>query len=471
VTTGTTSAPVSGRDTLPATSVREAAPVLDIDPRSVADLALFAPIAVGANLVTLDPGPEVAWLVVKRASATLATFALAPEVGTAAAARLAHIADIDPASLVSDHPQGSLARRVKVRGGDDAGELLVTVAAAPEGLRVEVRPLDVNGRVHRTSLLRCTACGALQTSRHFGDDGAAVCEFDGKELAEAIDKPEPGGFMGAYRLGEILGEGGMGRVIAGEHAFLGRPVAIKLLHRTIAEDPLAGRRFLAEARAASRLRHSSIVEILDYGVLDDGRPYMVMERLDGESLDAKLSRETAFEPEIALLLAREIAVALGAAHAGGVIHLDLKPANVILVDPFSPEAPKVKLIDFGAAVRTGSPTEEGTPAYMSPEHACGEPADPRSDLYALGVVLFEMLTGHVPFDQPNALQVLRAHLNDVPPTVSSPKRPLPLAVTRLVDRALKKKADERQQTAPDFVAGVDAALAALRRKEWLRWLP
>jgi serine/threonine-protein kinase len=263
----------------------------------------------------------------------------------------------------------------------------------------------------------------------------------------------------------------MGRVIAGEHAFLGRPVAIKLLHRTLDQDPLAGRRFLGEARAASRIRHPGVVEILDYGVLDDGRPYMVMERLAGESLQDRLDRDKALDPVLALLMAREIAAALGAAHAGGVVRLDLKPANVILLEPPTPGPPRVKLIDFGAAVGTGLPSEEGTPAYMSPEHACGEPADPRSDLYALGVVLFELISGDVPFRQSEALQVLRAHLVDPPPLVTSPMRQLPVAITRLVDRALAKKPAERHQSADDMIRDIDVALAALRRKDWLRWLP
>jgi serine/threonine-protein kinase len=240
------------------------------------------------------------------------------------------------------------------------------------------------------------------------------------------------------------------------------------------EDPLAGRRFLAEARAATAIRHPSIVDISDYGLLADGRPYIVMERLDGESLQDRLDRTRFLAPTSALLLAREIAWALGAAHDGGVVHLDLKPSNVILLEGFDEAEPKIKLIDFGVAARAGTTTDgdvSGTPEYMSPEQVRGEPADQRNDLYALGVVLYEMLSGQVPFESMNVWNVLRQHLVDEPPPVTSPVSQLPEAVVRVVKRALRKNPDERHQSASELVGEIDAALSALERKEWLKWLP
>jgi len=266
----------------------------------------------------------------------------------------------------------------------------------------------------------------------------------------------------------------MGFVISGEHALLGKPVAIKLLHRTMDQDPLAGRRFLAEARATSWIRHPNIVDVIDYGLLADGRPYIVMERLEGESLQDRLDRTSVIEPVLALLLAREIALALGAAHEGGVVHLDLKPSNVVLLDALDESAPRIKLIDFGVAERVGTrPGEEltGTPAYMSPEHARGDPADGRSDLYALGIIMYEMLTGTVPFTGANIWAILKAHMLDEPPIVFSPIRQLPEAVVNVVSRALRMNADERHQSASELVAEIDRGLVSLRRKEWQRWLP
>jgi tRNA A-37 threonylcarbamoyl transferase component Bud32 len=450
-----------------------AAGLVSLGPRALADWMLACPLRALANVVALRPAPDACSLVLKRGSATLGTFRFAPEVGTAAAVRLAHAAGIDPVSLAADAAGAEAARRVGVRIGPDAGEVLVSVAAVAHGLAVEVRPLLVNGRSPEIprggQLRRCVACGALQPSPR------STCELDGSDLVDVVDRPEPGGCIGVYRLGRKLGEGGMGTVIEGEHAFLGRRVAIKLLHRTMDQDPVVGRRFLSEARAASGIRHRGIVEIIDYGLLSDGRPYMVMERLEGESLEERIERGPPLDPVAALLLVHQIARALDAAHEGGIVHLDLKPANVFLVDTFDEGGPHLKLIDFGAATVAGCRAEDGvlvgTPSYMSPEHARGEPADCRSDLYALGVMMFELLSGRLPFEHENSREMLKAHLFEAPPRVTSPLGALPEPVTRLVDRALRKRVDERYQTAGELMAEIDRALVALRRGDWLSWLP
>ncbi|HEY4117136.1 MAG TPA: serine/threonine-protein kinase, partial [Byssovorax sp.] len=262
---------------------------------------------------------------------------------------------------------------------------------------------------------------------------------------------------------------------AGVHAFLGHRVAIKLLHRSMDEDPVVSRRFLSEARAAASIRHPNVVGVLDYGLLTDGRAFIVMDRIDGEPLEKRLERDVRLEATAALLLAREIAEALAASHAHGVVHLDLKPANVILLDGSTDGAPRIKLIDFGAAARAGRAEDVallvGTPAYMSPEHARGEPPDPRSDVYSLGVVLFELLSGRRPFDFPDTWQTFRAHMFDPPPRVDTATTPLPEAVHALIARALKKKPDERHQTAEELIAEIDLALRTMSRSTWLRWLP
>ena len=302
-----------------------------------------------------------------------------------------------------------------------------------------------------------------------------MCEVDQAEFVDLPDRAEPGGSVGAYKLEGVLGEGGMGVVLAGVHAFLGHAVAIKLMHRSIEDDPVVSRRFLAEARAAASIRHPNVVAVLDYGLLPDGRPFIVMERIDGESLERRLERDVRLEATAALLLARQIAAALAASHAHGVVHLDLKPANVILLDGSTDEAPRIKLIDFGAAARAGRLEDVallvGTPAYMSPEHARGDPPDTRSDVYALGVMLFELLSGRRPFEYPDSWQTFRAHMLEPPPRIETATMPLPEAVQALVARALKKRPEERHQTADELIADIDVALRSTNRSAWLRWLP
>jgi serine/threonine-protein kinase len=172
----------------------------------------------------------------------------------------------------------------------------------------------------------------------------------------------------------------------------------------------------------------------------------------------------------------QLALGVEALHARGVVHRDLKPSNVILLEGSTDEAPRLKLVDFGAACLANAATDEGdaiigTPAYMSPEHARGEPTDGRTDLYALGVVLFEMLTGTVPFDGDDAQEILLKHLSHPAPVPRAPTGPLPTAVTRVVARALRKSADERYQNADEMLADIERAIAALTRRDWRRWLP
>ena len=451
-----------------------------VTPVMLADLMLACPLRRRANLVVLQPDPASGdyALIVKRGSLTVGTYRFSAEVGNATVARLALIANLDPLADVSGRDAGGQAARVQVRASADTGELLVCVGTGPDGLDAEVRPLLVNGRslehAQRGQLKRCVQCATFQPPQR------VTCEFDGGILIDIADDPRPGGTVGAYKVGSRLGDGGMGTVLAGEHALIGRAVAIKLLHRSLSDNPVMARRFLAEARAAARIHHPNIVDVTDFGLLSDGRPYMVMERLTGESLEARIDREaarqSALEPAVALAVAREMCTALSAAHQGGVVHRDLKPSNVILLEGSTDESPRLKLVDFGAACLANAATDEGdaiigTPAYMSPEHARGEPTDGRTDLYALGVVLFEMLTGTVPFDGDDAQEILLKHLGNPPPVPRAPTGPLPTSVTRVVARALRKNADERYQNADEMLADIDRASAALTRRDWRRWLP
>ena len=264
-----------------------------------------------------------------------------------------------------------------------------------------------------------------------------------------------------YRVVGHLGRGGMGCVYEVEQIELGRRFVLKALlpeHATRA-DLVA--RLRQEWRALGQLRHPGIVEATDAGVGADGAPYFVMELLTGETLRAKIRRERRLPTDEAIAIAIEVLEALAAAHDLGVVHRDVKPANVFMVGPR-----RIKLLDFGIAkLAVGAETITargvtlGTPRYLSPEQACGDPVDARTDLYAVGLLLFEMLTGQGPFDEnrdSNAL--LLAHLTRTAPRLD---RFLPGADPRLVDlvaRLLAKQPSERP-------AAARTVASALRRLE------
>ena len=269
--------------------------------------------------------------------------------------------------------------------------------------------------------------------------------------------------IGKYRVLAQLGEGGMGRVFRGVHVPLQRLVAIKILHANVARDPVAMARFEREARAAVRARHPRIVETLDFGHLPDGRPYLVMELIEAETLRARLDRGP-IAPAEAIQIARGIAEALAAAHAVDVVHRDLKPSNV-----FVDRALEVKLGDFGAAKLlgpsgddiTGADVAIGTPHYMAPEQILGEPVDGRADLYALGCVLFRMLAGAPPYRGADTRTVLAQHLHADVPVPTSASRALPAAVIEVVQAAMAKDQTQRPQTATEMLAALERAAMAL----------
>ncbi|MCW5806506.1 MAG: serine/threonine protein kinase [Deltaproteobacteria bacterium] len=224
--------------------------------------------------------------------------------------------------------------------------------------------------------------------------------------------------IGGYRVMEAIGRGGYGEVVAAVHDVLGREVAIKVLHPKWCDDDDSIRRFVAEARAVTAVRHPSIIEVVDFGRLDDGRYYYVMERLRGETLRARLRARGRLPIADAAPILRAIAAALDAAHDAGIVHRDVKPENVFL--HVGPDGEVAKLIDFGLAKHMGptaqAPTQSGviigTPAYMAPEQCRGGAVDARCDTYAFGVVTYEVLTGSVPHAGDDAIATLLAHVHD-----------------------------------------------------------
>ena len=245
---------------------------------------------------------------------------------------------------------------------------------------------------------------------------------------QANDDPRLGSAVGNYRLAEVIGRGGMGTVYRADHSWLDRSVAIKILHEQFLSDPQHTAQFLREAQAASRIKHANIVEVSDFGELSDGNVYFVMELLDGRSLDDVITEEAPLSALRAINIMNQIARALDAVHAHNMLHGDLKPENVLLVPRAGTrqvvrhghETPEgtydfVKLLDFGTArliqaVHEGEGRITGTPFYMAPELIKGKPHDRRVDVYAAGVMLYEMMTGSLPFDGQTTIMVLQQHV-------------------------------------------------------------
>jgi eukaryotic-like serine/threonine-protein kinase len=283
---------------------------------------------------------------------------------------------------------------------------------------------------------------------------------------------------GRYRVEELIGEGGMGRVFLAEHVDIGRRVAIKILHPVYGRMPDLVERFRREARAASRIGHPHIVDVTDSGTTEDGSVYFVMEYLEGVELATVIDRDGALDVARALRITTQICRALSAAHAVGIIHRDLKPENIFLTVREG-AADFVKVLDFGIA--KSSEAEEargkrlthpgmamGTPEYMSPEQAAGRPADERCDVYAVGAILYEMLTGVPPYEGDNFMEILtkKATIDPQPPTAVRPD--LPPMVEALVLSAMGRNPSVRPPSMEAFeyeltkcLAGRGAAVAKI----------
>ena len=270
---------------------------------------------------------------------------------------------------------------------------------------------------------------------------------------------------GRYHLVRLLGDGGMGAVYKAADQVLRRFVAIKLLHPNVARNPSSVERFQREGRAAAAIGHPNIIDILDFG-LEGTRPYMVMEYLRGRSLSQVISSEGALPIRRACTIATHTLAGLAAAHDRGILHRDLKPANLMLVARFG-DRNFVKVCDFGFAALFGGggsadqktlPPERtlvGTPAYAAPERLRGDDRrDPRTDVYSVGVVLWEMLAGRRPFDAPTFAELARKVRNEPPPSLRAVRRDVPEALEQVIAKALSKKNEDRWPSAEDFAAAL-----------------
>ena len=318
--------------------------------------------------------------------------------------------------------------------------------------------------------------------------GEQFCPRDGTPLRAALpDDPLSGRVLsGRYRLTEVLGRGGMGAVYRAHHILMDKPVAVKVLRQELASDTEAVARFHREARSASRLDHDHIIRVTDFGQTDDGLLFLVMELLDGENL-AQVLRRGPLPWRRAATIARDIALGLAHAHEQGVIHRDLKPENIVLVRRGKSARQMVKVLDFGLAklihdvgeagasaaedeaaeelaarslTRTGAIF--GTPEYMSPEQAEGRGLGTRTDLYALGVVAYQMVSGALPFSAPTFLALIAKTVNEPapPPSQQNASVEIPSTLEELIMQCLAKEPAQRPTSAEEIAETLDHLLAA-----------
>jgi serine/threonine protein kinase len=406
-------------------------------PAVACDVILDAAISADADTLWIEPrapGDERYTVSVERQGRIIATSILDAHLGPAVIARLAFLSEID---LLA---RRAVAGRTVVRGPTAAAEVVATIRPG-RALRAEV-------------FLRRMAPRAVP------------------EPTTRVDLA-PGALVGQYRVIRHLGAGGMGSVYHVTHATLGRALALKVLHSSVlSSDPDSAGRFLREARAAARIKHASIVDVFDFGYLGDGRPYIVMELLDGVSLGDLI--DGPLEPKRVISLARQLASALATAHDCGVIHADLSPSNVLV------HGEVAKLLDFGLAqLRDDPPPLDpsqpaefvfGTPSYISPEQIRGLGADERSDQYSFGAVLFEMLAGRPPFKAKSIRELCLKHIKAPVPEIETPHAPLPAELVRVVNRCLEKRPEQRFPSMHDVAAALAEAEQSLVVRGWRRWL-
>src|SRR4051812_40530166 len=300
-----------------------------------------------------------------------------------------------------------------------------------------------------------------------------TCPKDQTALRETEELSEGMVLRGKYEILGIIGIGGMATVYRAHHLHLKEDLAIKVVSPRLTGDKDFLDRFRTEAVITRKLRHPNAVRLDDFDITEDGRPFIVMEFVRGEALRTVLQKNVLLPVPRALDIARQVALALGAAHALGIVHRDIKPDNVLLI-PQPDGSDLVKVLDFGIAkvydgeaeVKNYTPTKTGivlgTPQYLSPEQARGEKGpnvDGRADLYALGVMLYEMITSELPFQSDNAIGLLMHHLGTapIPPNIRRPELNIPEAISAVVMKALEKDRNDRFQTGEEFAQALIAA--------------
>ena len=323
------------------------------------------------------------------------------------------------------------------------------------------RKADIMAAIERKSSdgLPATDIGALREGEI---PGKVIDQLSAYDTAKML-----GSIIERWKILRKIGEGGMGRVFEAEHMEIGRHVAIKILHPVYSRTPEVVARFRMEARAASRIGHPNIIEITDSGTTIDGSFYFVMEMLEGIDLAERLKKEQRLPVEDMLIVATQVAQALGAAHQINIVHRDLKPENIFLINrDGNPNF--VKVLDFGIAksleeekIRklTTPGMAMGTPEYMAPEQASGKGSDARSDIYSLGAILYEMLTGRAPIHGENMMDILIRKATEDPVDVALLRPDVPPAVAQLVMRTLARNPEGRPQSMGELAAELNSHLA------------
>jgi eukaryotic-like serine/threonine-protein kinase len=326
----------------------------------------------------------------------------------------------------------------------------------------------------KTTPMLCPACNTRY------DEGGAFCARDGTPLIKdpQASKEDLVGQVLAdrYRVVRLVGEGGMGQVYEAQHVNINKRFALKLLRPEIVSNADAVQRFRQEAWSASSIGHENIIEIEDFATLPSGAVYLAMEFLAGLSLAERMRQEPPIDFAQALDVVIQVASGLGAAHEKGIIHRDMKPENIFLAQKHGRAI--VKILDFGIAKVSGADGNKsltrtgtifGTPHYMSPEQALGKALDHRSDIYSVGVIMYELFTGKVPFEAESFMGILTKHITSTPkpPREAAPDRAIPDEVEAVILRAMAKEPDERHQSMGELITDV-AAVAAMRAPEILQ---
>jgi serine/threonine protein kinase len=400
-----------------------------LSPMEIADILLLSLCRRGYNSIAIEPSREAHAITIEPSGEPFCD-PIPPDLGDAVIARLCLISKTPVAAPTSQFG------KLQVNTQDEEVDLFFGVRPTVHGLSAELWRL----------------------SSHLENQGAEGSSIDQYEI-----------------LGE-LGTGGMGVVYRAIHKPLNRPVAIKILHERYSQDALSLKRFVREARAASKLNHPGVVAVYDFGVTQNGRSFLAMELVEGTSLRTLV--KTPMPPLRATRIMRQLLGAIQAVHESGIVHRDLKPENIFIYGD-----DQVKIGDFGAAKDNSNSTLSnitqpglifGTPSYMSPEHIQGWPTDHRTDLYALGCILFEMITGKPPYQGRSPVEIFNLHITCPTPKMESPLEPLPPLFAEIIEMALAKDDEERYQSAADFLADMERAENALHKNQtksgWRRWL-
>ncbi|HEY9788193.1 MAG TPA: serine/threonine-protein kinase [Candidatus Obscuribacterales bacterium] len=330
-----------------------------------------------------------------------------------------------------------------------------------------------------SSAKRCPACGKQYTEENnFCSVDGAKLTVDAKRTHAELKAAVPAYRLlgktvgGKYVINSILGEGGMAVVYQAFDCLIERDVVIKVMKAWLASDEKANERFKRECKLTAQINHPNVIRVYDGGLLDEWGPYLVMEYVKGETLRSIIEKMGALPLDIACKIIIQILRGLAEAHSAGIVHRDLKPDNIIITRAGGSSV-SVKILDFGIAYLVAGAQKltqtgrlVGTPAYIAPEQLKDKQIDERTDLYAVGVIFFEMLTGHPPFAGETAESILTKQLFQPPPPIAALRPDLPpgLMLEEIVNRALAKEPEDRFQSAVEFLQATEKALREVRRK-------